>query len=151
MLYDQAWFHWGEFKGKGSSQYKRDEERASFDADGWSWGRVSQGRMEVGGQKTAMVRFSIALWVTSRFWIWLVWQEVIRGLWKGGAYVWAFLVAQRVKNLPAILDTQDQSLGKGDALEKGMATHSRILAWRISWTEKPVQSMGSQSWTRLSN
>ena len=51
--------------------------------------------------------------------------------------IWAFLVAQVVKNLPAIWETWVQSLGWGDPLEKGMAMHSSILAWRI-------QSMGSQ-------
>ena len=46
---------------------------------------------------------------------------------------------------------QVRSLGRGDPLEEGMATHSNILAWRIPWTEEPggVQSMGSQSRTRL--
>ena len=60
--------------------------------------------------------------------------------------IWASLVAQRVKNLPAMQETQVQSLGLEDPLEKGMATHSIILAWRISWTEEPgsLQSMGSQ-------
>ena len=54
-----------------------------------------------------------------------------------------------VKNLPAIQETQVQSLGQEDTLEKGMATHSSILAWRIPWTEKPGggQSMRLQSWT----
>ena len=47
------------------------------------------------------------------------------------------LVAQRVKNLPVMQETQVQSLGLEDPLEKGMATHSIILAWRISWTEEP--------------
>ena len=42
-----------------------------------------------------------------------------------------------VKNLPAILKTQVQSLGQEDPLEKGMATHSSILAWKILWTEEP--------------
>ena len=42
-----------------------------------------------------------------------------------------------VKNLPAILETQVQSLGQEDPLEKGMATHSSILAWKILWTEEP--------------
>ena len=58
----------------------------------------------------------------------------------------ASLVAQTVKNLPAIQKTQVQSLGQEDALEKGMATHSSILAWRIPWTEEPggLQSMGWQ-------
>ena len=52
----------------------------------------------------------------------------------------------KVKNLPAMQETQVLSLGQEDSLEKGMATHSSILAWRIPWTEKPggLQSMGSQ-------
>ena len=51
-----------------------------------------------------------------------------------------------VKNLPTMLETQVQSLGSEGTMEKEMATHSSILAWRISWTEKPgrLQSMGSQ-------
>ena len=55
-------------------------------------------------------------------------------------------MAQVVKNLPAMQETQVRSLGWEDPLEKGMATHSRILAWRIPWTEQPggLQSMGSQ-------
>ena len=48
----------------------------------------------------------------------------------------ASLVAQMVNNPPAIQETQVQSLGQEDPLEKGMATHSSILAWRIPWTEK---------------
>ena len=58
----------------------------------------------------------------------------------------AFLVAQLVKNLPAMQETQVLSLDWEDLLEKGMATHSSILAWRIPWTEEPggLQSMGSQ-------
>ena len=47
------------------------------------------------------------------------------------------LVAQMVKNLPAMQETWVQSLGGEDPLEKGMATHSNILAWRIPWTEEP--------------
>ena len=47
------------------------------------------------------------------------------------------MVAQMLKNLPAMKETQFQSLGGEDPLEKGMATHSRILAWRIPWTEEP--------------
>ena len=47
------------------------------------------------------------------------------------------LVAQMVKNLPAMQETQVQALGWEDPLEKGMATHSSILAWRIPWTEEP--------------
>ena len=58
----------------------------------------------------------------------------------------ASLVAQMVKNFPVMQETQVQSLGWEDLLEKGMATHSSILAWRIPWTEKPgrLQSMGWQ-------
>ena len=48
----------------------------------------------------------------------------------------ASLVIQRVKNLPAVQETWVRSLGQEDPLEKGMATHSSILAWRISWTEE---------------
>ena len=52
-----------------------------------------------------------------------------------------------VKNPPAMLETQVQSLGMEDPLEKGMATHSNILAWRIPWTEEPggLQFMESQT------
>ena len=62
------------------------------------------------------------------------------------------LVAEAVKNLPAMQETWVQSLCQEDPLEKGMATHSSILAWRIPWTEEPgrIQSMGSQRQTRLS-
>ena len=53
---------------------------------------------------------------------------------------------KKKKNLPAVQETQIQSLGWEDPLEKEMATHSSILAWKISWTEEPggLQSMGSQ-------
>ena len=55
-------------------------------------------------------------------------------------------MAQLVKNLPAKQETWVQSLGWEDTLEKGMATHLSILAWRIPWTEEPggLQSTGSQ-------
>ena len=58
----------------------------------------------------------------------------------------ASLVAQLVKNLPVMQETWVRSLGWEDPLEKGMATYSSILAWRISWTEEPggLQSRGSQ-------
>ena len=54
------------------------------------------------------------------------------------------MVAQMVKNLPAMRVTWLQSLGQEDSLEKGMATHSNIVTWRIPWTEEPgwLQSMG---------
>ena len=58
--------------------------------------------------------------------------------------LWASLVAQTVKRLPAVRETQVLSLGGEDPLEKKMATHSITLAWKIPWTEEPcrLQSMG---------
>ena len=60
-------------------------------------------------------------------------------------------MTQIVKNLPAMQEIRVRSLGREDLLEKGMATHSSILAWRIPWTEEPggLQSMGSR--TQLSD
>ena len=60
---------------------------------------------------------------------------------------WAFLVAQRLKHLLAMRETWVRSLGREDPLEKEMATHSSILAWRIPWAEAPggLQFMGSKS------
>ena len=56
------------------------------------------------------------------------------------------LIAQMVKNMPAMQETQVQPLGQEDLLQKGMATHSSITAWRIPWTEESggLQSLGSQ-------
>ena len=71
-------------------------------------------------------------------WInWTIGTEIHTRLYPGGLVV---------KNLPAKLETQVQSLGLEEPLEKGMATHSSILAWRIPWAEEPggTQSMGSQ-------
>ena len=69
---------------------------------------------------------------------------------KKGTYVYLWLirasqVAQMVKNLPAMQETQAPSLGWEDPLEKEMATHSSTLAWKISWAEEPgrLQSTGS--------
>ena len=61
-------------------------------------------------------------------------------------YYWATLVAQMVKNPPAMQEDLGLILGWEDPLEKGMITHSSILAWRIPWTEEPgrLQSMGPQ-------
>ena len=60
------------------------------------------------------------------------------------------LVAQTVKNLPAMQETQVRSLGQKDPLEKKMATHSSVLAWKIPWTEEPggLQSMGLKMFDR---
>ena len=62
-------------------------------------------------------------------------------------------VAQMVKNLPAMWETQVQSLGQEDPLEKLMPPHSDILAWEIPWTGEPggLRLVGWQSQTRLSN
>ena len=75
------------------------------------------------------------------------WTELIRPSHPLGAS----LVAQNVKTPPAMQETWVRSLGQEDPLEKGMTTHSSILAWRIQWTEEPggLQSMGSPSRTRL--
>ena len=61
-------------------------------------------------------------------------------------FIWGFPVSQMVKNPPMMQDTWVWSLGWGDPVENGVATHSSILAWRIPWTEEPggLQSMGSQ-------
>ena len=60
--------------------------------------------------------------------------------------IWVSVVAQLVKNPPAMQETWVRSLGWEDPLEKGTATHSSILAWRISWTEEPggIRSIGSK-------
>ena len=69
------------------------------------------------------------------------------------AHLGASLVAQLVKNLPAVQETWVRSLGWENLLEKEMATHSSILAWKISRTEEPcgLQSMGLHSQARLSD
>ena len=69
------------------------------------------------------------------------------------SFIQASLVAQTVKNLPAMQETWIQSLSREDPPEKSMATHSSILAWRILWTEEHdgLQSMESQSWTWLND
>ena len=73
-------------------------------------------------------------------------QYMLSGFFGSKVLWWASLVAQSVKNLPAVQETWVRSLGWEDPLEKEMATHSSILAWKISWTEEPggLQSMGSQ-------
>ena len=60
--------------------------------------------------------------------------------------LWASLMAQMVKNLPAMGETRVRSLGWENPMEKGMATHSGILAWRTPWTEEPggLRSISSQ-------
>ena len=65
----------------------------------------------------------------------------------------ASLVAQSVKNPPAMKETEVQFLGREDPLKKEMATHSSILAWRIPWTEEPAgySPWGRKSRTRFSD
>ena len=102
-------------------------------------------------------------WFQSSFWplkaieIYVINISKIKRKWSINHYVenlkdclflklWASLVVQRVKCLPAMRESQVWSLGQEDPLEKEMATHSSILAWRIPWTEEPgrLQSTGSQ-------
>ena len=82
-------------------------------------------------------------------------KQIILGIFRNTAgmliyisivLLWASLVAQRLKHLPAMQETWVRSLGQEDPLEKEMATHSSILAWRIPWTEEPggLQSTGLQ-------
>ena len=70
------------------------------------------------------------------------WKSVTIKVYQNGSnlsliLLWRSLVAQMVKNLPVVQETQIQPLGQEDPLEKGMATPSSILAWRILWTEDP--------------
>ena len=61
-------------------------------------------------------------------------------------------MAQRLKRLPAMRETQVQSLGREDPLEKEMAAHSSIVAWEVPWAEEAGYSpWGYESWTRLSD
>ena len=69
--------------------------------------------------------------------VWLVFLKPWYVQLRGTQSLWASLVAQKVKNLPAMWDTWVRSLGWEDPLEKGMTTHSSTLAWRIPWTEEP--------------
>ena len=99
-------------------------------------------------------------WVASLFWlVWIMplWTWICKYLFKALLSVlWIYtqnllnhvasLMAQLVKNQPAMRETWVWSLGWEDPLEKGTTTYSSILAWRIPWTEEPgrLQSMGSQ-------
>ena len=79
------------------------------------------------------------------FFLWWV-SRALQNVYVTPSAFWASLVAQTVKRLPAVRETWVQSLGWEDPLEKGMATHSSTLAWKIPWVEEPgrLQSMGSQ-------
>ena len=65
--------------------------------------------------------------------------------WPQASEIWSSPVAQTVKNLPVIQETWIQSLGQEDPLEKGMATHSSILAWRIPQIEEPGRLQSTES------
>ena len=65
--------------------------------------------------------------------------------------IWASLVAQLVKNLPAMQETLVQSLSWEDPLEKGKATHSSILAWRIPWGRKELDTTEQLSLSHITN
>ena len=65
-------------------------------------------------------------------------------------YFWVFLMAQMVNNPPAMKETQVQFLDWKDPLEKGMATHSSILAWRIPWTEEFIQQLNKSAFLSTS-
>ena len=107
--------------------------------------RVSRdGRVQVTQpQASASGVFSISLLVSMHFWVFFWSFASETGVTSS---LRAFLVAQVVKNLPTIQETQVQSLGQEDLLEKETATHYSILACRIPWTEEPgrLQPMGSQ-------
>ena len=77
------------------------------------------------------------------------WESGLCQRWRFGSQT--SLVAQMVKSLPAMQETQVWSLGQEDFLEKEIAIHSNVLAWEIAWAEEPggLQSMGSQSWKDL--
>ena len=76
---------------------------------------------------------------------WVIWLSG-KAVFLINAFSGAFLVSRTVKNLPTMLETLVQSVGQEDPLQKGMATHSSILAWRIPWTEEPggLQSLRLQ-------
>ena len=78
---------------------------------------------------------------------WKIFHTPFLCIWTCLSYLWwTSLVAQMVKHLPTMRETQVQSLGQEDPLKKEMATHSSILAWKIPWTEEAgrLQFMGSQ-------
>ena len=76
----------------------------------------------------------------------LIWTSACTAQFGSSKHTWTSLVAQMVKRLPTMRETQVQSLGREDALEKEMTTHSSILAWKIPWMEESGRphSMGSQ-------
>ena len=98
----------------------------------WTWVWANSGSWWRTG-KPGMLQSMGSQWVTELNWT---------------PYMWASLVAQIVKNLPAMQEIWVQSLGHKDPLEKGMATHSSILAWRIPWKEKLQFLVSYSTWDR---
>ena len=85
-----------------------------------------------------------ASWLSFLSWFFTFLLNVF--MWNSISGFWASLMAQMVKNLPAVQEARVQPLGQEDPLEKGMAAHCSVLAWRIPWTEElgGLQSIGSQ-------
>ena len=111
---------------------------------------------EITSQKDICTPICIALFKIAKTWKQPKWQ--MNGWWcvvcvYAGKPTWASLVAQTVKNLPAVQEIQVQSLGWEDVLEKGMVTHSSILVCRTPWTEEPGELHTvhgvTMSWTQL--
>ena len=102
--------------------------------DGWLWQATVHG---VTKSRTWLSNFHFC--IAGRFFTFCTTRDVLY-------HIVCKLVAQMAKNLPAMQETQVRSLGQEDPLEKEMATHSSILAWRIPWREEAggLQSMGSQ-------
>ena len=109
--------------------------------DGGAWGLQSTGSQRVGHDWATSLTHSLTLYSISNTLL------CLGNYSNWNPLKWAsFLVAQTVKNLPAMWETQVWSLNQEDPLEKEMTTHSSIFAWRIPWTEVPggLQSMESQ-------
>ena len=106
----------------------------------------------ISGYTWLLIRCLVSNWfllslIVVRFFIHALFHQWVEELWVSSLLEKrASLVAQMVKCVPTIRETQVQSLGWEDLLEKEMATHSSILAWKIPWMEEPgrLQSMGSQ-------
>ena len=103
------------------------------------WESTDKRQLKMPKGKSYLLQFSLWPWETDT---WRLWELQCLGL---NPEFTTSLGAQLAKNLPAIQETRVQSLGQRDPLEKEMATHSSILAWRIPWTEEPrgLWSIGS--------
>ena len=118
---------------------------------GSTWPQGSATRLTVGPKSSQIQKSNkdqqiMLIGFIIRFQMFSLLEANAFNFWVPSHQVWTSLVAQRLKHLPAMQETWVQSLGWEDPLEKEMATHSSILAWRIPWTGEPgrLQSMGSQ-------